>query len=315
MTAVASNKGLMSMTSTREEIAVPLLDRFDDPQPPPPAPDVVGRVRRRGVALRRRRHLTSGTAAAVVALVAGAVGLQAADSGAQRVETAASPTSYCAALAAPMRPVNERDFDVAVWMLPSASSESVEALRVDLERDPRVRQPVEFVDQNQAFDEFNQLYPSSPEILVSVTPENLPFTFYVDLAEGVEPQAVADEYGELADVKRAVSEADIPPWRLVDAFLVSLAPGMRGAGAPAVDRLFDSDSLARLDEVVRLAPPTVAADVEALVQVIRDESDEGSEDPGAHPYMSRKVYNRVADDVAMRCSLQPTPRWLGFEDG
>lgn len=65
-----------------------------------------------------------------------------------------------------------------VFMNPDASQEQLDAVRKDLEGNARIEQ-VTFVDKQQAYTEFKELFKDSPEMVSSVTPDILPTSFRV----------------------------------------------------------------------------------------------------------------------------------------
>jgi cell division transport system permease protein len=65
-----------------------------------------------------------------------------------------------------------------VYMNPDATPEQVAAVQRDLDDNPQV-ESYEYLDQQAAFAEFQDLFADSPELLASVTPEILPTSYKV----------------------------------------------------------------------------------------------------------------------------------------
>jgi len=66
-----------------------------------------------------------------------------------------------------------------IFMQPQANSDQINAMQTSLDESPAIAS-VEFIDQQAAYDEFAELFADSPEMVDSVTPENLPPSFRVE---------------------------------------------------------------------------------------------------------------------------------------
>jgi cell division transport system permease protein len=65
-----------------------------------------------------------------------------------------------------------------VFMNPEATTEQIGAVESNLQENPQVRD-VRFFTKDQAYEEFKRLYPDSPELVETLTPEQMPTSFRV----------------------------------------------------------------------------------------------------------------------------------------
>jgi hypothetical protein len=286
-----------------------MLDRFDDPTPPRATDEVAAQVQRRGRGLRRRRRAFRGTLFALTGVVVVAGVLQAAGSGAQRVETVEpADAAYCAALSAPLQPPSDRsNFDVIVWVAPTVSAERVAVMKAHLESDARVELPVDLTDQQEAYEEFERMFPTSPESLSSVSPEILPYTFAVDVAVGVDPHALAADYGEMPGVKAVTLPADTRSLRVVDAVLLPLLGDENLHFGPSFEEAFTfaPGAMGRLDRAEAAAPSPIEADVASLAGAVRaDATFPGDEVGSTRDPSLQGAADRVRADARQRCSIE-----------
>src|SRR3954452_9646209 len=97
-----------------------------------------------------------------------------------------------------------------VFMHPTATQYQIDGLRQDLEANPQIQKPVAFVNQQQAYEEFKELFKDSPEMVDAVKPEVLPTSFRVEPvdknAEVI--SALTDAYKDKAGVREVVSDTD-----------------------------------------------------------------------------------------------------------
>jgi cell division transport system permease protein len=96
-----------------------------------------------------------------------------------------------------------------VFMHPTATREQIDGLKADLENNPQVEK-VSYVDQQQAYEEFKELFRDSPEMVASVEPEVLPTSFRVEPRDKNADiiSALSDGYRNKAGVREVVSATD-----------------------------------------------------------------------------------------------------------
>lgn len=96
-----------------------------------------------------------------------------------------------------------------VFLNPGASQDQVDALRDDLTKNPSI-DTVSFVDKNQAYAEFKELFRDSPEMIQSVTPDILPASYRVEPKDKTADtvKALSAQYKAKPGVKEIVSATE-----------------------------------------------------------------------------------------------------------
>ncbi len=99
----------------------------------------------------------------------------------------------------------EGDIEFQVWMNPDATPEQNTAITEALETSPQIR-TFEFINQQQAFVEFQELFADTPELLEAVVAEDLPPSYRV-VPENPDANSVAElgaQFRERPGVKDVV---------------------------------------------------------------------------------------------------------------
>ncbi len=246
-------------------------------------------------------HRSRWLAAAAVLLVVGAVGAALVVRG-DRDGARASADPFCAALEAqPFSPLAS-DADLLLYLEPGTSSTAVEETRARLEADPRIER-VRYVDADETAARFRELFSGDSEMIRSVRPEDLPTSFQVVLAPGVDD---ADEVARWrADPAifeaRGVGELDARTFDLL--MWVAERPPEPSGGTtvfgfqPAGD-VWEEHAGA----VQAAADPEVAAAVEQLSAIV---AERGAPVGADHPSYDRAEAPAavVADAALRRCDL------------
>lgn len=96
-----------------------------------------------------------------------------------------------------------------VFLKPDISPEELDALQSELDESPDI-QDTTFVDQNQAYEEFQQLFRDQPDLLESVTPDVLPPSFRVVPVEkdAFAVEALSTQFESKAGVRDVVSATE-----------------------------------------------------------------------------------------------------------
>src|SRR3954447_21921168 len=93
-----------------------------------------------------------------------------------------------------------------VFMNPTATEDQLHAMDAELKGNPNIER-TSFVDQTQAYAEFQELFRDSPEMVEAVEPKMLPTSFRVEpkdkSAETI--AALSEKYRDQAGVKQVVS--------------------------------------------------------------------------------------------------------------
>lgn len=96
-----------------------------------------------------------------------------------------------------------------IFMQPTATEDQLNAVQEALDESPQV-DSVDFIDQQEAYDEFTDLFADSPEMVQSVTPEILPPSYRVEPTDkDVDViRALGSEFESKPGVKQVVFAAE-----------------------------------------------------------------------------------------------------------
>lgn len=86
--------------------------------------------------------------------------------------------------------------------------EQQEELRAELEREPVV-ESVMFESKDEAFERFNELFANQPELIETLTPDALPASFRVRLADPSQFQVVASRFSAFPGVEAVVDQREV----------------------------------------------------------------------------------------------------------
>jgi hypothetical protein len=227
------------------------------------------------------------------------------------VQTVDAPDGWCDVLAAPpevdpaaVEP--SRGFDVVLYLDPSTTPEQLELLRALVEADPEVTEVVRF-DQAAAFEEFQDLFESTPGMIDSVQPSHLPPSLRVQLVEGVDPQAVADRYRDEANVRESIVAPDLSSARFVDLLvgpvllLGPLPEGEIGAGLVGTGVIArDSEQLVAFQDLAPSEVRPATATLAAAVVGTGDEAQPMTSEQGAQLFAAA---TEVAQAAQRHCGM------------
>jgi hypothetical protein len=152
-------------------------------------------------------------AAAAVALIAGTVSVVVAgEDGDQRVDVTSDPDETLPTTSEPDADVTDLGLwcniaptDVAVFMEAGARPAEHDVARDEIERDARV-QAVRYVDIDESYEIFVETFADQPELLVAVTPEDVPAAFLVDLTDASTSAAASDDFATIDGVYETLPE-------------------------------------------------------------------------------------------------------------
>lgn len=96
-----------------------------------------------------------------------------------------------------------------VFLQPTATEDQIASVQQTLDESPQVA-TVDFIDQDEAYDEFTDLFADSPEMVQSVTPEILPPSFRVEPKDkNVDViRALGSTFETMSGVKQVVFAAE-----------------------------------------------------------------------------------------------------------
>ena len=256
-------------------------------------------------ARRSRRWL--GTAAAVAIVAAGGAGavLIARD---HPSSTAASGGPFCAALEASALPPYDLDgdLDVVVYLEPGASAAEVAEVRDGLRADRQV-EAVRYIDVDQTYQRFRDLFRSDDTLLENVRPTDLPTSFETTVAPGAEPGEVAARWRSDPSVWE-VRDRDAQGLRVLDALVWAgtdprvVSDDFLGSMSADVRAGWDE----RVQEARITASPYVSSAISELASVLSDRRR--PLDPGDPEAQQMAAYaERLTTAARTDCGLTPRP--------
>ena len=98
--------------------------------------------------------------------------------------------------------------ELSVFMLPDAAPAQSEAVERELSQMPEVNR-FTFVDQNEAFEEFKQMFANSPDLVESVEPKDLPPSYRVVPKRAEFVDVVGSRFEKRPGVKEVVFARDV----------------------------------------------------------------------------------------------------------
>lgn len=93
--------------------------------------------------------------------------------------------------------------ELIVFMQPKATATQTEAIRTQVKADPEVKS-FHFVDKDQSYQEFKQQFANQPDLVQSVTPNDLPPSFRMVLRNANDAKAVGAQFNDQPGVYRVV---------------------------------------------------------------------------------------------------------------
>jgi hypothetical protein len=154
---------------------------------------------------RRRRWATTGIAAALVAIVAGG-SLAVVTVGPDATDPAGTPPRPTAPVTSD--PPEDRcgTPTTYLYLMPLATPQEVDGVRKELV--DRMLEPYEFLDREASYREFQRLLADDPDLVESITPEELPESFRIATEVSTEDVAVL---GTLPGVLHVEAGPNCPP--------------------------------------------------------------------------------------------------------
>ncbi|RKN49614.1 permease-like cell division protein FtsX [Micromonospora endolithica] len=100
------------------------------------------------------------------------------------------------------------NIQVSIFLEKEASEQQVADIRTKLEGDPLVRE-VNYVDKDEAYKRFQEMFRDSPDLLSVVKAEQLPQSFRVNLVNPEEYKAISEQYSTVEGVDQVVDQSRV----------------------------------------------------------------------------------------------------------
>jgi hypothetical protein len=184
-----------------------LRDHFEravGDDPGVPAAEVARAAMAEGGRLRRRRRLvTAGVAAGLVAVAGGVVGLHQSSDPAPPPMTIAAAMMPATAPSCSPEPVERDATDAVVFLDNDATGSQAAAVGTALQADPRVKAMIH-ESREEAYERFRMLWADSPDFVAAVTPQQLPEGFRLKLNAPSQYQALRAQYAAMGGVAQII---------------------------------------------------------------------------------------------------------------
>lgn len=127
-----------------------------------------------------------------------------------------------------MKDLYYENVEVSIFLKTDATKEQVDALGQQLKQDPLVKDST-YVDKDQAYERFQQMYADAPDLVSAVKPDQLPESYRVKLNDPEQYKAIYDKYKTAEGIDTIVDQS-----KLLDKVFGVLSGFQNGALAIAV---------------------------------------------------------------------------------
>ncbi|MFJ1539089.1 permease-like cell division protein FtsX [Micromonospora chalcea] len=127
-----------------------------------------------------------------------------------------------------MKDLYYENVEVSIFLKTDATKEQVDALGQQLDQDPLVKDST-YVDKDQAYERFQQMYADAPDLVSAVKPDQLPESYRVKLNDPEQYKAIYDKYKTAEGIDTIVDQS-----KLLDKVFGVLSGFQNGALAIAV---------------------------------------------------------------------------------
>ncbi|MFJ5541314.1 permease-like cell division protein FtsX [Micromonospora chalcea] len=127
-----------------------------------------------------------------------------------------------------MKDLYYENVEVSIFLKTDATKEQVDALGQQLDQDPLVKDST-YVNKDQAYERFQQMYADAPDLVSAVKPDQLPESYRVKLNDPEQYKAIYDKYKTAEGIDTIVDQS-----KLLDKVFGVLSGFQNGALAIAV---------------------------------------------------------------------------------
>ncbi|MFD6634921.1 permease-like cell division protein FtsX [Micromonospora chalcea] len=127
-----------------------------------------------------------------------------------------------------MKDLYYENVEVSIFLKTDATKEQVDALGQQLKQDPLVKDST-YVNKDQAYERFQQMYADAPDLVSAVKPDQLPESYRVKLNDPEQYKAIYDKYKTAEGIDTIVDQS-----KLLDKVFGVLSGFQNGALAIAI---------------------------------------------------------------------------------
>ncbi|MGC4894732.1 permease-like cell division protein FtsX [Micromonospora sp. DT31] len=107
-----------------------------------------------------------------------------------------------------MKDLYYENVEVSIFLKTDATKEQVDALGQQLEQDPLVRDST-YVNKDQAYERFQQMYADAPDLVSVVKPDQLPESYRLKLNDPEQYKAIYDKYKATEGIDTIVDQSKL----------------------------------------------------------------------------------------------------------
>ncbi|MBU8859043.1 MULTISPECIES: permease-like cell division protein FtsX [unclassified Micromonospora] len=107
-----------------------------------------------------------------------------------------------------MKDLYYENVEVSIFLKTDATKEQVDALGQQLDQDPLVRDST-YVNKEQAYERFQQMYADAPDLVSAVKPDQLPESYRVKLNDPEQYKAIYDKYKATEGIDTIVDQSKL----------------------------------------------------------------------------------------------------------
>ncbi|WP_434742995.1 permease-like cell division protein FtsX [Micromonospora sp. SH-82] len=109
---------------------------------------------------------------------------------------------------ADMKDLYFENVEVSIFLTPEATEEQRTALEGQLRSDALVREVI-YVDKNEAYERFKEMYQDAPDLVNAVKPDQLPESFRLRLVDPEQYRQINDQYSSVEGVDQIVDQSRV----------------------------------------------------------------------------------------------------------
>ncbi|MER7166154.1 permease-like cell division protein FtsX [Micromonospora sp. NPDC000207] len=109
---------------------------------------------------------------------------------------------------ADMKDLYFENVEVSIFLKPEATEEQRTALEGQLRSDALVRETI-YVDKNEAYERFKEMYQDAPDLVNAVKPDQLPESFRLRLVDPEQYRQINDQYSSVEGVDQIVDQSRV----------------------------------------------------------------------------------------------------------
>lgn len=109
---------------------------------------------------------------------------------------------------AEMKELYFENIEVSIFLQTEVTEEQKTAIQAELDADPLI-ESVTYVNKEEAYQDFEEMFRDSPDLLSAIDPEVLPESYRLKLVNPQEYEAIGEQYAEIEGVDQVVDKSSV----------------------------------------------------------------------------------------------------------